>query len=169
LSLLHPEIKAPWIQPHLCVINAQVDPTGRVHWNRSPFEMGTGFCAIGVANATGSRYHFMCVEMRYKRGFFLSRRRFLLFCQKVRACCPSRLSKRPHHDLALESCCVKYAIQTFTMFSINRSYMLQLCQAPYPTKPAICVLRAHSSINSDPFVRAELSREAPASLQSTNS
>jgi len=35
----------------------------RVHWNRSPFERDTGFCAIGVANATGSRYHFMCVEI----------------------------------------------------------------------------------------------------------
>jgi hypothetical protein len=98
---------------------------------------------------------------------FLSRRRFLLFCQKVRVCCPLRLSKRPHRDLASKSRCVKYAIQNFAMFSINRSYMLQIFQAstvPYSTKPARRVLHAHSSINIDPFVPAELPREAPSEL-----
>ena len=101
----------------------------------------------------------MCVEM--------SRRRFLLFCHKVRVCFPLRLSKRPHHDLASESRCVKYAIQNFTMFSINRSYMLQIFQAstvPYLTKPAKRVLNAHSRINMDPFLRAELLRGAPSEL-----
>ena len=48
--------------PPLCVMNVHICP--RVHWNRPPFEMDTGFSAIGAANATGSRYHFMCVEMR---------------------------------------------------------------------------------------------------------
>jgi hypothetical protein len=43
-------------------MNVHIGP--KLQWNRSPFEMDTGFCAIGVANATGSRYHFMCVEMR---------------------------------------------------------------------------------------------------------
>ena len=56
------QIEAHWIQAPLCVMNVHICP--RVHWNRSPFERDTGFCAIGVANATGSRYHFMCVEMR---------------------------------------------------------------------------------------------------------
>ena len=53
------------------------------------------------------------------------------------------------------------------MFSINRSYVLQLYQAstvPYSTKPAKRVLHAHSRINMDPFLRAELSREAPSEL-----
>jgi hypothetical protein len=154
------------MQPPLCVMNIHIAP--RVHLNRSPFEMdNTGFCAIGVANATGSRYHFMCVEMRQAVFVCLSGRRFLLFCQKVRLCCPLRLSKRPHRDFASQSRCAKYAIQNFTMFSINCSYVLQLWQAstvPYSTKPAKRVLHAHSRINMDPFLRAELSREAPSEL-----
>jgi hypothetical protein len=88
-------------------------------------------------------------------------------CQKVRVCCLLRLRGRPHCDLASESRCVKYAIQNFRTFSINRSYVLQLCQAstvPYSNKPAKRVLHAHSSINIDPSVRAELSREAPSDL-----
>ena len=68
MSLLHPEIEAHWIQAPLCVMNVHICP--RVHWNRSPFERDTGFCAIGVANATGSSYHFMCVEMRKAVFFF---------------------------------------------------------------------------------------------------
>ena len=108
-----------------------------------------------------------CVLKWGKRFFFLSGRRFLLFCTKVRGCCPLQLIKRPHHDLASESRCAKYSIQNFTMFSINRSYVLQLWQAssvPYSTKPAERVFPAHSRINMDPFLRAELSREAPSEL-----
>ena len=109
-----------------------------------------------------------CVLKWGKRYFFfLSGRRFLLFCQKVRVCCPLQLIKRPHHDLASESRWAKYSIQNFTMFSINRSYVLQLWQAssvPYSTKPAERVFPAHSRINMDPFLRAELSREAPSEL-----
>jgi hypothetical protein len=76
-----------------------------------------------------------------------------------------QLIKRPHHDLASESRCAKYAIQNFTMFSNNRSYVLQLWQAstvPNSTKPAERVLPAHSRINMDPYLRADLSREAPS-------
>ena len=97
----------------------------------------------------------------------MSGRWFLLFYQKVRECCPLRLSKRSHCDLVSERRCVKYAIQNFTMFSINRSYMLQIWQAstvPYSTKPARRVLHAHSSINMDPFLCAELPREAPSEV-----
>ena len=125
-----------------------------------------GFCAIGVDNATSSHYHSMCLEVRYA-VFFWGGRRFLLFCQKVSVCCPLRLSKRPHRNLASKSRCTKYAIQNFTMFSINRSYVLQLWQAstiPYSTKPAKRVLHAHSRINKDPFLRDELSRETPNEL-----
>ena len=67
-SLLHPKFESPWIQTPLCVLNVHICP--RVHRNRPPFQMDTGFCAIGVANATGSRYHFMCVEMRYRYAVF---------------------------------------------------------------------------------------------------
>ena len=48
LSLLHPKIESHWIQTPLCVMNVHICP--RVHWNRPPFEMDTGFSAIGVAN-----------------------------------------------------------------------------------------------------------------------
>jgi hypothetical protein len=107
-SLVHPKIEAPWIQPPLPYVWWMFTfAPGCIGIGRSPFEMGTGFCAIGVANATGSRYHFVCWnEVPVVSGFFLSGRRFMLFCQKVRVCCPLRLSKRPHLDLASESRCV---------------------------------------------------------------
>ena len=157
LSLLHLKIESHWIQTPWCVMDFHICP--RVHWNRPPFEMDTGFSAIGVAN--GYRFPLPChVCWNEVSGilFFLSGRRFLLFCQKVRVCCPLQLIKRPHHDLASESRCAKYTIQNCTVFSINRSYVLQLWQAntvPYSTKPAERVLPAHSRINMDPFLRAE--------------
>ena len=146
-------------------MNVHICP--RVHWNRPPFEMDTGFSAIGVANGYWFPLPFHVCWNEVSGIFFLSGRRFLLFCQKVRVCCPLQLIKRPHHDLASESRCAKYTIQNCTVFSINRSYVLQLWQAntvPYSTKPAERVLPAHSRINMDPFLRAELSREAPSEL-----
>ena len=157
LSLLQPKIESHWIQTPLCVMNVHICP--RVHWNRPPFEMDTGFSAIGVANGYWFPLPFhVCWNEVSGIFFFLSGRRFLLFCQKVRVCCPLQLIKRPHHDLASESRCAKYTIQNLTVFSINRSYVLQLWQAntvPYSTKPAERVLPAHSRINMDPFLRAE--------------
>ena len=51
--------------------------------------------------------------------------------------------------------------------SSGQQNMLQFFQAstvPYSTKPAGYVLQAHSSINIDPFVPAELPRAAPSEL-----
>ena len=53
----------------------------QVRWNRSAFEMDSEFCAVGVANAASSQYHFMCLKWA---EFFLSGWQFLLL--KVRVC-----------------------------------------------------------------------------------
>ena len=156
------------------MINVHIGP--RVHLNRPPFWDGQCYwfpLPFHECNWFPLPFHVSWNEVRFC-CCCVSGRRFLLFCRKVRVCCPLRLSKWPHRDLVWESRCVKYAIQNFRTFSINRSYMLQLFQVstvPYGTwlnQPNVCTMRTPASILAHLCVQNCRGRHL-ASLQSTNS
>ena len=97
----------------------------------------------------------------------MSGRRFLLFCQKVRVCCPLQLTK--DHTMIWRQ---KVAVPNI-QFRISRCSALivrMCCNYDRPVwfhsrlnQPNVCSLRTPESIWTS-FLHAELSQEAPSEL-----